>query len=345
MNVLLLFFNRADHFSRVWEEVKKARPDRLFLYQDGPRTGHDDMPGIMACRTLVADENIDWPCEVHRLYQEHNLGCDPSEYISQRWAFSQVDRCIVLEDDDVPSQSFFRFAEEMLERYKDDERITLISGFNTDEDSRPYIESDTKDSDKSPIPSYFFTRAFSIWGWASWARVVNNWDGEYGFVHNTDSFRLLKEKVRQYHQRNDMPRMCQSHAATGKAYYESIFWAYMLLHDGMAVMPSVNLINNIGFEDGAHYSAGLDLMPRRQRRQFLMRRHEMAFPLTHPTQVTEYPEYQQRYYLRNAWNAPWRKLQYSIEELMLNIRHGNWKRIQSAIQNRINKICHPYSYR
>lgn len=78
--VLLLFFTRPDTFGRVFAEVKKARPSRLFLYQDGPR-GEQDMPGIEACRKIADD--IDWECEVHRMYQDRNYGCDPSEYISQ----------------------------------------------------------------------------------------------------------------------------------------------------------------------------------------------------------------------------------------------------------------------
>ena len=94
--VLILFFNRPDHLGKVFDEVRKARPSKLFLYQDGPR-GKRDMPGIEACRRIV--ENIDWECDVQRLYQERNYGCDPSEYISQKWAFSFVDKCIVHLDD------------------------------------------------------------------------------------------------------------------------------------------------------------------------------------------------------------------------------------------------------
>ena len=104
--VLLLFFNRVDTFQQVFEEVRKARPSKLFLYQDGPR-GERDMAGIEACRQVVADENIDWECEVHRKYLTKNQGCDPSGYLSHQWAFSLADKVIVLEDDVVPSQSFF----------------------------------------------------------------------------------------------------------------------------------------------------------------------------------------------------------------------------------------------
>jgi hypothetical protein len=329
----MLFHARADHFSQVWAEVKKARPARLFLYQDGPRPNSNDMQGIMECRELVKDENIDWQCDVHRLYQEKNYGCDPSGFMSQRWAFSQTDKCIVLEDDVVPSQSFFPFCKELLDRYEDDEKITMIAGFMTE----PSLHKDTENS-----PSYFFSRAFSIWGWASWARVVNNWDGNYGFVRSPEQFAQLGEKVALYHQRNDMLALCRQHAATGKEFFETIFWSYMMLHDGLAIFPSVNMINNIGLEGGTHYSTQLHLIPARLRRQFTMPRHEVSFPLVHPAEVRENPRYQQLWYLRNAWNNPWRKVQYSIEELWLNLKAGNVTNIVQSIRNRIKKTigCH-----
>lgn len=128
--VLILFFNRPEPLSAVFEQVRKARPSKLFLYQDGAR-GEKDMPGILACRKVV--DEIDWECEVYQWYQEKNFGCDPSEYLSQKWAFSIVEKCIVLEDDDVPSVSFFAFCKELLDRYENDSRICMISGINYDE--------------------------------------------------------------------------------------------------------------------------------------------------------------------------------------------------------------------
>jgi hypothetical protein len=174
--VLILFFNRPEHLKKVFEEVRKARPSRLFLYQDGPRSDKD-LDGIKKCREVV--DNIDWECDVQRLYQERNYGCDPSEYISQKWAFSMADKCIVLEDDDVPSQSFFPFCKEMLDRYEHDTRITMIAGFNSDE-----VTEGVPDD-------YFFTSVFSIWGWASWRRVVDQWDEHYTFLDDPYAMQQL----------------------------------------------------------------------------------------------------------------------------------------------------------
>ena len=86
--VLLLFFTRSDTFRQVFDAVRQARPSKLLLYQDGPR-GEGDMAGIEACREIVSDAHIDWECEVHRQYLDHNQGCDPSGFLSHQWAFSR----------------------------------------------------------------------------------------------------------------------------------------------------------------------------------------------------------------------------------------------------------------
>ncbi len=325
VSVLLLFFCRTDTFQLVFNEVKKARPSRLFLYQDGPRSDKD-VPGIEACRKIA--EDIDWECDVHRLYQEKNVGCDPSEYISQKWAFSLTDKCIVLEDDDVPSQSFFPFCKEMLDRYENDERISMISGFNIDE-----VTPDT------PY-DYFFTSAFSIWGWASWRRVVDQWEGDYDFLKDDYSCRLMKNIIKARRLRSDMVKTFQTHCNTGKEYYESIFQASVLLQSGLAIMPSKNLINNVGLTvESTHYQASsLHTIPQRLRRIFTMKRHELDFPLHHPRYVIEDVSYIDRLYRVNAWEHPFIKIGYSLEELWLNLKQGNWKTIFQAIRNRIRKL-------
>ena len=123
--VLCIFFARPEQFRKSFEQVRKARPRVLLLWQDGPREGRlDDVENIMKCREIA--ENIDWECEVHRNYHDKNMGCDPSTFYSHKWAFSIVDKCIVLEDDLVASESFFPFCKELLDKYENDERIDRI---------------------------------------------------------------------------------------------------------------------------------------------------------------------------------------------------------------------------
>ncbi len=321
--VLILFFNRPEHLKKVFEEVRKARPSRLFLYQDGPRS-EKDLDGIMKCREVV--DNIDWECDVQRMYQECNYGCDPSEYISQKWAFSMADKCIVLEDDDVPSQSFFPFCKEMLDRYEHDTRITMIAGFNSDE-----VTEGVPDD-------YFFTSVFSIWGWASWRRVVDQWDEHYTFLDDPYAMLQLTNLVRQRRFRTDFIPMCRDHRASGKAFYETIFWASMLLNNGLAIMPTRNLINNMGVTaDSTHFTSSLDTIPRRLRRMFTMKRYELQFPLRHPRYVIENVAYKESVYRTNAWGHPWIKVARSLEELYRNMLHGNFRNIGRSIIRRLDK--------
>lgn len=324
ISVLMLFFNRHDRLEKVFNQVRQARPSRLFLYQDGPR-GSKDMAAIEACRAIVSDEAIDWECEVYRNYQDKNQGCDPSGFLSQQWAFSLTDKCMVLEDDVVPALSFFPFCKEMLDRYENDPRVWMIAGFNAEE--------------QTSLPeSYFFTRIFSIWGWASWRRVIETRDDTYSWMDSPQKMQQMQDYIRKHQLRSDFMQMCADHRASGKAYFESIFWASMMQHDALAIMPTHNMINNIGVsDDSTHFQGSLATMPRRMRQMFTMPRHEITFPLSHPAQVEEYLPFRKAVYLRYAWDNPCRKMQYSIEELLLNLRYGNYKNILLATQRRIKK--------
>jgi hypothetical protein len=146
-------------------------------------------------------------------------------------------------------------------------------------------------------------------------------------------------KERRY--RTTMLRMTYDHRALGKAYYESIFWPCMMFNHGLAIMPTKNMINNLGNAaggDSTHYAGTLRTMPKALRKMFTMQRHEVQFPLKHPRYVIENVDYLHRFYRINAYGHPWRKIGYSLEELWLNVRYGNWTFIWQGIKNRIVKL-------
>ena len=330
ISVLILFFNRPKQLAQVFQQVRKARPSRLFLYQDGPRS-EKDLQGIEECRRVVSE--VDWECEVHTLFQERNFGCDPSNYMAQKWAFSLSDKCIALEDDSIPSVSFFHFCKEMLDRYEDDPRICMIQGFNPEEETKDIRED------------YFFTTHFSIWGWASWRRVVDKWDEHYRWLDDPQTVRQLEAVIRERGYRDDFLPMCRRHRAQCKPYYETIFWAHLLLSNGLCIAPKYNLVNNLGAtEDSTHFGGTLETLPRGYRRIFTMKRFEMdaynsdpTVSLKHPVHVIEHLPYSKRVYRIMGWMCPWVKVGRSIEELCLNLRYGNFRYIADAIRNRVKK--------
>jgi hypothetical protein len=132
--------------------------------------------------------------------------------------------------------------------------------------------------------------------------------------------------------------MFHDHSQSGKEYFETIYWADMLLHDSLAIMPTKNQINNIGLmADSTHFSAELKTTPHRIRRMFTMGRHELAFPLNHPESVVENKDYLERLYRINGWNHPWIKIGNSLEELWLNLRYGQFRNIGRSIARRLRK--------
>ena len=345
VSVLILFFNRPDHLERLWTEVRRAQPARLFLYQDGARSERD-VPGIEACRRVVAD--VDWPCEVHRNYQTENRGCDPSNFLAQKWAFSLTDKCIIFEDDDIPTQSWFRFCKEMLDRYEDDERVCMIAGFNSEEHTHGVPAASVSDKAEA---SYLFTRNFSIWGWASWRRVIEQWDDTYAWLDDDAELQRLETYIKKYHLRDDFMAMARAHKASGKAFYETIFCSLMWRNDWLAIVPTSNQINNLGVtDDSVHFAGSIQQLPRGYRRIFTMGRHELQFPLVHPAssepgcEHEEYVSYRESVYRIMAWGHPWIKIFRSFEELFINLRHGQWAYIRRAFKNRLRKWTRGQDY-
>src|ERR1041384_7041735 len=160
-----LIFNRPDHTRRVFAEIAKAKPPKLFIIADGPRVAvAGEAERCAAARAVV--ERIDWDCDVKGNYSDENLGCKKRVASGLTWIFDQVEEAIVLEDDTLPDPTFFRFCEELLEKYRSDERIMHISGNN-------YQFGRRVDSH-----SYYFSRYDHIWGWASWRRAWRAYDGD-----------------------------------------------------------------------------------------------------------------------------------------------------------------------
>jgi len=157
--VLFLVYKRPDTTRQVFEAIRQAKPPRLYVAADGPKK---NVPGeaekVKQVREIISN-GVDWDCEVKTLFRDENLGCKYGPVEGINWFFKNEEEGIILEDDTLPSQSFFWFCQELLERYKDDTRIMVISGDN-------FQNGITRGT-----CSYYFSRYNHIWGWASWRRA------------------------------------------------------------------------------------------------------------------------------------------------------------------------------
>lgn len=274
--VYLIFFNRPDTFSQVFEAVRQAKPSKLFLACDGARIGRDDDKiNIEKCKEIVS--KIDWECEVYRNYSEENLGCGKRMVTGIDWAFEYVDRLIVLEDDCVPSDDFFYFCEELLEKYKNDDRIFMINAMNH---LGKYEKTGT---------SYFFGPG-CCWGWATWKRAWKNMDFEMSFLQDEHSMRNI-EKNHPYYSNAYSEGLLKLESF--KRGMKQTTWTYQAgmasaLNSQMAIVPSYNMITNIGLTaDSGHAVNNLKKLPRNIQKYFNQPSIKMEFPLKHPKYIIE----------------------------------------------------------
>lgn len=267
--VLCIFFARPEQFAKSFEQVKKAKPRVLLLWQDGPRKNRpDDIENIKKCREIA--EDIDWECEVHKNYHDENMGCDPSTHLSHKWAFSIVDKCIILEDDVIPSQSFFSFCKELLDKYEYDERVDRICGqtlYGGIEDKRY---------------SYFFSRSGSSIGWASWRRVAESWESDYSFLEDEYFLDLAKKRYGHKSISKSIVNV-KKRKKEGIPYWENIVGYRTLFNSGLVIYPTVNMIENVGTSANAtHAPKDVRQLPKDIQQIFITPAQEIEFPLKHP---------------------------------------------------------------
>lgn len=308
--VLCIFFARPDQFRQSFEQVRKAKPRVLLLWQDGPRKDRpDDMENILACRKIA--ENIDWECEVHRNYHEENMGCDPSTHLSHKWAFSIVDKCIILEDDIVPSQTFFRFCKELLDRYEYDTRIDRICGqtlYGGVPDKRY---------------SYFFARSGSSWGWATWKRVADTWESDYAFLK--DDYYLDLGKKHFGHNRYDTSvATAKRRCAEGIPYWEHIVGFRTTMNSGLVIYPTVNMIENVGTSQNAsHAPDNIAELPKDIQTMFTTCAMDVEFPMKHPPYVIEDYHYFEKimsYIQPSLLRRVRRKVEHAYRKILVKMR-------------------------
>ena len=234
--VAFLIFNRPNTTEKVFETIRQAKPPKLLVVADGPRTERPDEKEKCAAVRAVIDR-VDWDCEVLKNYADVNMGCKYRVSSGLDWVFDNVEEAIILEDDCLPHPTFFRFCEELLEKYRDDERVMSITGTNM------LIEW------KSDIQSYHFSIYGHIWGWATWKRAWDYYDVDMKLWSEPE----VKQRVRDI--LCDRKLYLRQEKLFEKTYQGKIDtwdhqWTFAhLLHSGLSITPSRNLICNIGFGD------------------------------------------------------------------------------------------------
>jgi hypothetical protein len=277
--VAFIIFKRPDATEKVFEVIRQAKPLKLFIIADGPRT---DRPGeaekCAATRAII--DRVDWDCQVIKNYSQTNLGCAKRVASGISWVFEHVEEAIILEDDCVPHPTFFRFCEELLEKYRYDDRIGSISGDNF------------QFGHQRSQHSYYFSLFSHTWGWATWRRSWQQFDLYLNLWPEIKSERCLEKIFRGSRAVTYWNKILQSTHNNP----DGMTWDYQWMlscwvNSRLCIIPHINLVSNIGFGvESTHFNV------QKKNPIINMPIEEMNFPLYHPPYVirdTEADEFTQ----------------------------------------------------
>jgi hypothetical protein len=264
--VIFAIFNRPDTTRQVFETIRAAKPTKLLVVADGPRANRPgEVEKCAATRAII--DGIDWDCEVQRNFSETNMGCRLRLSSGITWAFELVDKAIILEDDTVPSASFFAYCAELLDRYESDERVMTVGGQNS-----LFGHARTADS-------YYFSRIPHSWGWATWRRAWAKYDLNMTHWPEIRDRKLFDQFFLKTSERYYWANVLQ-YAYDGNLDAWDYQWAYSVwANSGLSIVPARNLVRNIGFQHtDATRTTGDSIFSS-------LNAEELDLPLTHPTNI------------------------------------------------------------
>lgn len=263
--IAILNFNRPQLTRQVFEVVRQIKPRRLLIIADGPRAERPEDVRLCEEVRAIFDE-IDWECEVSRNFADVNMGSFKRNSSGLSWVFDLVEEAIILEDDCIPSLAFFPYCQELLNNYRHDSHIAVISGNNF---GFPTVGSEGD--------SYFFSAYHFTWGWASWRRVWGKVDFSMSWWEPVEASRMLNSLFSKNEERKYWYKLF-SDIYSGRLRNA---WDYQLLlsnfkYSQLSVIPMHNLVSNMGF--GAEATNCKELGSKLSN----VKRQNLQFPLKHP---------------------------------------------------------------
>lgn len=294
--VLYMVFNRPEITQESFNAIREAKPKKLYVAVDAPRVNRKDDEENQA-KVIQIVKNVDWDCNVKYLIHEKNLGCSRAGIAAWNWLFSQEDRMIFVEDDGVPSVSFFYYCQELLEDYKDNDKIAYIGGVNY--------------GMKRGEASYFFTRqCAATYAMGTWKRVYDLYEydmASYPEYRNKKSFKEAFSNKKSYY---GHLLMFDSYAdSLKKGIQQNTYDVQMLYlvhkYDKYSIYPNTNMVSNIGLAGGANNN--VDVNSAFYKAYHNRPRFELI-ELKHPAEISinkefdaEMAEYRQSFLGRSRW--------------------------------------------
>jgi hypothetical protein len=287
--VALFGYNRPDYTRRVLKRIQQVDPPLLLFVADGPKKGDSaDQDLTHQVRSLVTEGSFSF--EVRTNFAEKNLGLKRRISTGLNWVFNQVPEAIILEDDILPKSHFFKYCQVLLNRFRGDDRVMEITGRN----QLGQWERNQYD--------YHFSYYGGVWGWATWSESWDKFDLDMELWKNDIVRNRVKDIISDEEQFRYLRRVYNQTAKKENESWDYAWGFARHLNNGLSVVPSRNLIKNIGFGEGATNTqntnsafAGKETF-------------NLPFPLTHPPYVAVDREYDRRFHKLRP--ARWKVMSY-----------------------------------
>lgn len=265
--IVFMNFRRPELTALVFERIAMARPSKMYIFADGPRSDTDREKCAQVRQIL---DKVDWECEVYRHYADENMGLRNRFTSALNYVFSQEESAIILEDDCLPEHTFFQYCDTLLEKHRDQSQIFHICGANYGF-QRPYGVQD----------SYYFTHYVPLIGWASWRRAWAHYDVTMAAWQDAQARARVLALFPNPLERNFWERIFNG-VYDGKINSWGYIWMFTCMVNGaLSVLPYENVICNLGF--GVESTNTQDPTSLVSNRPML----PIRFPLAHPVKIVK----------------------------------------------------------
>lgn len=275
--IVLIIYKRLKTTVKVFDKINLIKPKKLYIIADGPKTPQEK--SLTSTVRSYIEENVDWKCNLIKIYSDYNLGCAKRVQTGLDQVFLKEEKAIILEDDTLPDLSFFKFCDELLERYKNDNNVAHISGCNLHSNAVNLKES------------YCFSSIVNIWGWATWKRAWIHYDIKMPSWENEDKESFISHWCPDRKSRKGIRKMFDLHCNNEDPWTWDYQWVYACWNsNGLSILPSVNLVSNLGIGPNAtntKSSVDIEIYPSTL--------EAISFPLRHPN-ITRNTDFETKYY-------------------------------------------------
>jgi len=239
--ILFLIFNRPKESQLIFNAIRSVRPSKLYVAADGPRNNERDE--ALCAETKKVLHQIDWDCELITLFRDENLGCGKAVSGAITWFFENEEEGIILEDDCLPNSDFFRFCDEMLDKYREDDRIGHICGCNF------------QDNLKRGNGDYYFSKLTHVWGWASWRRVWDKYDFEMSHLDYACEIDILSGLTSIHNYKKIMYNTLYKTKLGKINTWDYQYFFSNQINSYLSIIPNYNMISNIGFNENSTHTS------------------------------------------------------------------------------------------